>query len=251
MTEPKFIGGKALMEAEPPKRKVLTFGETPDGLPNTSSPLNTDSLSPVSSLPVEHTPAIPADSLPAQSSPPIVDSLPNTDKPDLLSIVPRVAGHTPLPHTYADHICHWLSADEQAVYVQLYRLSWGWQKETCFISNRRLSERSGVPLSSMRRAVAKLERKRLIEKTNRVFGSNAEQGIEYRVFNLSSLSKTDSPPNTSSLSNMTPNKEKLLKETDKGLDASGCPDCFGTGMWYPEGFDKGVARCSHQRLSKT
>lgn len=32
-------------------------------------------------------------------------------------------------------------------------------------------------------------------------------------------------------------------------DASQCPDCFGTGMWYPEGFDRGVARCGHEKLS--
>lgn len=32
------------------------------------------------------------------------------------------------------------------------------------------------------------------------------------------------------------------------LDASQCTDCFGTGMWYPEGFDKGVARCEHKSL---
>jgi hypothetical protein len=34
------------------------------------------------------------------------------------------------------------------------------------------------------------------------------------------------------------------------VDASKCPDCFGTGMYYPEGFDKGVARCSHSKLSE-
>ena len=34
------------------------------------------------------------------------------------------------------------------------------------------------------------------------------------------------------------------------VDASKCPDCFGTGMWYPEGFDKGVARCEHKALLK-
>jgi len=32
------------------------------------------------------------------------------------------------------------------------------------------------------------------------------------------------------------------------MDTSKCPDCFGTGMYYPEGFDKGVARCSHSKL---
>lgn len=33
-------------------------------------------------------------------------------------------------------------------------------------------------------------------------------------------------------------------------DTSKCPDCFGTGMWYPEGFDKGVARCEHKSLER-
>jgi hypothetical protein len=32
------------------------------------------------------------------------------------------------------------------------------------------------------------------------------------------------------------------------VDASQCPDCFGTGMWYPEGFEKGVAKCLHLKL---
>jgi hypothetical protein len=33
------------------------------------------------------------------------------------------------------------------------------------------------------------------------------------------------------------------------VDASKCPDCFGTGMYYPDGFDKGVARCPHSKLT--
>jgi hypothetical protein len=33
------------------------------------------------------------------------------------------------------------------------------------------------------------------------------------------------------------------------MDASQCPDCFGTGMYYPEGFEKGVARCPHTKLT--
>jgi len=34
-------------------------------------------------------------------------------------------------------------------------------------------------------------------------------------------------------------------------DASKCPDCFGTGMWYPEGYEKGVAKCRHEKLTGT
>ena len=40
------------------------------------------------------------------------------------------------------------------------------------------------------------------------------------------------------------------EDQDPKIDASQCPDCFGTGMWYPEGFDKGVARCEHKALGK-
>jgi|SRR5579885_224987 hypothetical protein len=32
------------------------------------------------------------------------------------------------------------------------------------------------------------------------------------------------------------------------VEASKCPDCFGTGMYYPDGYEKGVARCKHERL---
>jgi hypothetical protein len=35
----------------------------------------------------------------------------------------------------------------------------------------------------------------------------------------------------------------------KNVDAANCPDCSGTGMWYPEGYEKGVARCRHEKLS--
>lgn len=34
-------------------------------------------------------------------------------------------------------------------------------------------------------------------------------------------------------------------------DARECPDCWGTGMYYPGGFEKGVARCRHERLGSS
>jgi hypothetical protein len=33
-------------------------------------------------------------------------------------------------------------------------------------------------------------------------------------------------------------------------DTAGCPDCKGSGWWYPEGQDKGVAKCKHARLGR-
>lgn len=42
-------------------------------------------------------------------------------------------------------------------------------------------------------------------------------------------------------------EQKASTQTRK-VDPSKCPDCFGTGMYYPNGFDKGVARCLHSKL---
>jgi hypothetical protein len=39
------------------------------------------------------------------------------------------------------------------------------------------------------------------------------------------------------------------RQSEVKVDASMCPDCFGTGMYYPEGFEKGVARCPHLKLT--
>ena len=33
------------------------------------------------------------------------------------------------------------------------------------------------------------------------------------------------------------------------VDASGCPDCSGVGWYYPEGKEKGMAKCRHARMT--
>lgn len=39
-------------------------------------------------------------------------------------------------------------------------------------------------------------------------------------------------------------------EPPANLDTSQCPDCNGTGFYYPQGTEGGVARCKHERLRK-
>jgi hypothetical protein len=42
--------------------------------------------------------------------------------------------------------------------------------------------------------------------------------------------------------------EQKVSTAARKVDASKCLNCFGTGMYYPNGFDKGVARCPHSKL---
>ena len=39
-------------------------------------------------------------------------------------------------------------------------------------------------------------------------------------------------------------------DASANLDTSQCPDCNGTGFYYPQGIEGGVARCKHERLTK-
>jgi hypothetical protein len=45
--------------------------------------------------------------------------------------------------------------------------------------------------------------------------------------------------------------EKFLhpQEETEAADIATCPDCQGTGFYYPQGADHGVAKCKHERLS--
>ena len=49
-------------------------------------------------------------------------------------------------------------------------------------------------------------------------------------------------------------REEVLLADDQHpvpkLDVAKCPDCFGAGMYYPEGFERGVAKCRHENLTK-
>ncbi len=42
--------------------------------------------------------------------------------------------------------------------------------------------------------------------------------------------------------------EAFLKPPAAPLDASSCPECGGTGFYYPEGVEKGVKICKHEKL---
>jgi len=279
-----------------------------DSPSTTDSPATMDRLSKTTPL------ARPLDSPSTTDSLPTKDSPSTADNPeaDFKHSLPEKAGRLDLPHRYTDHACSLLSPDEQAVYLQLYRLSWGWGKDTCFISNPRLSERSNVPETTLRRVVKKLVAKKLAEILDRKFGSQREQGIVYRVSKLDSPPAMDSPATVDRLSAVAPNKVNTQKEntqtqeagvrvgskftieecrryaehlrstgqginnpggyattihrtgeadmlierflhpeaTDSAsnLDTSQCPDCNGSGFYYPKGIEGGVARCKHEQL---
>lgn len=104
----------------------------------------------------------------------------------------------------------------------------------------------------VKKVAVKLVGKGLIEKSGSVQGYGKDQGVEYVVHapnwqlqRSSQLQERRQPQESSQLQG---SSIKDLKEIDKKDDAVACPDCYGTNWWYPQGTEKGVKRCLHERL---
>lgn len=195
-----------------PPPQTITQASTP------SVVVDENRLPVASSQPTEQPHGSPVSNQPVASSQPTMNRQPatgnhnNSSKLSLLAALPEQKGETRIPNRYADHLCRMLRPDEQAVYWQLYRLSWGWGKETCLVSNPKLSERSNVPLSTMKRAVASLIEKGVIIKTGQTNGYGKEQGVEYRVPTLGSQPAQSRQPVVSSQPGADSFKETHIKE---------------------------------------
>ena len=43
--------------------------------------------------------------------------------------------------------------------------------------------------------------------------------------------------------------DEMTTKPQNSVETSSCPDCGGSGWWYPEGESKGVAKCKHEKLT--
>ncbi len=193
-------------------------------------------------------------SQPQQSSQPQSTRQPPQSPLNILGSLPEQRGHLELPYQILDHLDRHLDPYEQAVYKQLYRLSWGFGKNRCRISNPKLAERTNMSEAMVKKVAVKLVGKGLIEKAGSLQGYGKDQGVEYVVhapswqLQRSSQIQQSRQPQESWQPQDSSNKERDLKEIDKRDDAVACPDCYGTNWWYPQGTEKGVKRCLHERL---
>lgn len=166
----------------------------------------------------------------------------------------EVRGYLRLPNTIVDSLLPTLDVYEQAVFVQLYRLSQGFGNYTCKISLPALQARTGVKATSLKQAIARLQARGIVEKISADIGFGRDQGITYWVSQDGRQTYGDWQTQGGSQSPYADNKRKeYSKETNlKGVltpeQIKSCPDCKGVGMWYPEGPGRGVARCYHPSL---
>lgn len=325
MTESKFKGGNALMNLEPPKKKILTFGEAP------AAP---------TPVPEHRSTAVPeleqtAESKEQSEALAPVPEYRGTEVPKYRSNVIPESRFYRKANEASDALDRKLTAAESRVFDQLLRLTVGHNKDERQVRISVLQQRTGYGSDkTIRTALAGLEAKGVIARVGR---PNNPGGDIYRILSYSGTGvpqyrstpaestavprvKITGELNTDLKEQTTDDElrrslaplleaarkltgreasdwrevaevlaaelmiaagrttvssvpaflaehlrrrlwkkekrdmdalasEKPANPSDR-VDASGCPDCYGTGMFYPEGFDKGVAKCAHSKLRR-
>ena len=144
---------------------------------------------PPSGIPQDGIPpaGIPGDGMPQRDTPsprkPKVKELkaPDVRPPSLrlAEIVLEERGYYPTFNDISDRLVPEMKLDayEQVVLYRMYRLSRGWQKDTCVVGHTKLANSTNLSRSTVQKTVAKLLERELIEN----LGDRGNDGTEYRV----------------------------------------------------------------------
>jgi hypothetical protein len=97
----------------------------------------------------------------------------------LAEIVKEERGYYPTFNDISDRLVPELKLDtyEQVVIYRLYRLSRGWQKDSCVIGHTKLAKNTNLSRSTVQKTIARLIERGLIEN----MGDRGNDGTEYRV----------------------------------------------------------------------
>jgi hypothetical protein len=99
--------------------------------------------------------------------------------PKLAEIVKEERGYYPTFNDISDRLVPELKLDayEQVIVYRMYRLSRGWQKDTCVIGHTKLANSTNLSRSTVQKTVARLIERGLIEN----LGDRGNDGTEYKV----------------------------------------------------------------------
>ncbi|MFL6254511.1 MAG: replication protein [Pyrinomonadaceae bacterium] len=94
-------------------------------------------------------------------------------------MVKEERGYYPTFNDISDRLVPELQLDayEQVVVYRMYRLSRGWQKDTCVIGHTKLANSTNLSRSTVQKTIARLLERGLIE----YLGDSGNDGTEYRV----------------------------------------------------------------------
>jgi hypothetical protein len=104
--------------------------------------------------------------------------------------------HTRVPNELLDNLLPTLRTSEQSVLLRLYRLAWGFQKETCHVSIGKLAKACNLSDRQTQTCVQVLEKRRLVERVHVDLNNKnpQERGITFRMLLPQAARAKSAPP---------------------------------------------------------
>lgn len=121
-------------------------------------------------------------------------------------------GFLRLPHWILDELPSKLDANEQLLYIHLYRLSHGFGKDQCLVSLDTLANRVGTTDRTVQKTLSSLEEKGYIRKIGYTFGKKGSKGTTIWVENFSTQENPSMVEHSSDIKDLKDLKRKLIKE---------------------------------------
>jgi DNA-binding Lrp family transcriptional regulator len=144
-----------------------------------------------------------------------------------------VAGYTRVSNDLLDRILPTLDTYDQAVVIRLYRLSRGFNSDTCRVSVPTLAKACNVSERQVRKSVSKLEARELIRRIEQDFG-NKDKALRGTIFRIliadptvargSTPAHNAAPAHGASPAHGAANKDKDLKRNNKKVINRLTPD---------------------------
>lgn len=224
----------------------------------TVTALDADTISTSETAP----PADTAEPTVTEQLPPPSPQITVTAESTVTALVTHPEQYYSAPNELDDRIMPTLRPSEQVVLRRIFRLTRGFHKATCNVSVGKLARACNVSEKKAGEALNLLEDRGFIRrvdssnkgKVNELRGLTIECLIPEAVTAKSSVSAKSSVTAPHSVSavgadnKVTALKENTKKGSELALAPKDCPDCQGTGYYYPEGTAKGVKRCEHSKL---
>lgn len=235
----KFFGAEASPVSQPPAETPPVasahHAKTPAPTPDTSLPRNI-SLPPETPLALRGASLTPDTSL----TPDAGHSL------DLWAGIGELhTGYLRLYGVIIERLYRHLDPFEQAVYTQLYALSWGFGNPSCRVSWPKLAERAGMKQTAAFNAVKRLAAKGLVRKGAPTLGRGKEQGGEFWLPLPERLAEDVRLARNTRLTPNVSNKEKNKKKDIKGAVCDLCRGMSGHRYVDPDNPQRGVVKCGH------
>lgn len=107
------------------------------------------------------------------------NTLEPSKQPDISA---SLSGYTPVPNAIFDNLLTQLKPNEQAIWLRLYRLSFGFNKTTCKVGLSALARRTNTSVDTARRTVRELQNKGVI-KILQIDNTGTDMGgTEYEIY---------------------------------------------------------------------